>query len=69
MVRTDTFQQGVEVLTMVRMPQMAEFMEKHIVPELFRKPHQVEVQVDVALSRTATPIGGVVLYPDLVVLE
>ena len=56
MVRTDTFQQGVEVGAMVRMTKMAEFVEKYVVPEFFRQPHQIEIQVDIPLSGATAPV-------------
>ena len=47
MVRTKAFQQGVETLPMVRMLQVAEFVEQHVIPEFVRQPHDIEVQVDI----------------------
>ncbi len=56
MVRTDTFQQSVEVGAMVRVAKVAEFMEKHIVPEFSRQPYQIEIQVDIPLPGATAPI-------------
>ena len=69
MVRTETFQQGMEGSAMVRMAEVAEFVEKDIVPKVIRKPHQIEVQVDVPFPRTTSPIRDIVLDTDLIVLE
>ena len=69
MVRTDTFQQGMEIRAMVRMSKLAEFMQKHVVPEFFRQPYQIEIQVDIAFSRATAPVRNIVLDPHLVILE
>lgn len=69
MVRTDTFQQSVEVGAMVRVAKVAEFMEKHIVPEFFRQPYQIKIQVDIPFSRATAPVGNIMFDPHLVILE
>lgn len=69
MVRTDTFQQGMEIRTVVRMSKVAEFVEEHIVPEFFRQPYQIEIQVDIPFSRATAPVGNIVFDPHLVILE
>ena len=69
MVRAEAFQQGVETLPVVRMLQVAEFVEQHVVPEFVRQPHDIEVQVDIPFPGAAPPIRGVVLDADIVVRE
>ena len=69
MVRTDTFQQEVEIRAMVRMSKVAELMQKHVVPKFFRQPYQIEIQVNIPFSRAAAPVGDVVFDPHLVIFE
>ena len=56
MIRAETLEQGMESRTMVRMPEVAELMEENVIPEVFRKPHDIEIQVDIPFSGTAAPI-------------
>ena len=55
------FKQGVESFPVVRMPEVRQLMEKDIVAHGFREADEIEVQIDVAHSRAAAPIGGIVL--------
>lgn len=54
-------QEGVEAGSVVGMPQVAEFVEYHIVPKVVREAHEVEVQVDIAFAGAAAPVRGIVL--------
>ena len=55
----------MEGITMVMVAQMAEFVEEDIVAQHLRKAHEIEVKIDIILSRTAAPVGGIMLdrYP------
>ena len=43
------FQKKVEAVTMVMMPQMTEFMQKHIVLKNGRQAHDAQVKIDISL--------------------
>ena len=58
------FKQGVESFPVVRMPEVRQLMEKDIVAHGLRQAYEIEVKIDVAQSRTAAPIGGIVLDSD-----
>ena len=47
MVRTQAFEQGMELRSVVQDPEVAEFVQDHIVPEILREPHYMKVEVDV----------------------
>ena len=56
MIRAETLKQGMESRAMIRMPEVAELMEENIIPEVFWKPYDVEIQVDTPFSGTTAPI-------------
>ena len=62
-------QEGVEGGAVVGVPEMAELVEDDIVPQLVRDAHKVEVQVDVPFARAASPVGGIVLDADGIILK
>ncbi len=68
-IGTEGFQESVELETVIGMTKVAEFVENDVVPQLVRKAHEVEVQVDVAFARAAPPVRGVVLDADGVIFK
>ena len=50
MVRADAFQQCVEFGTVVHVAEVAKFVEHHVILQVLRKTHQVQIQVDIALD-------------------
>lgn len=69
MVGAEGFEEGVELRAMVGVAEMAELVEDDIVPQLVRKAHEVEIQVDVAFARAASPVRGVVLDADGIIFK
>ena len=55
-VRTEGFEEGVELWTVVGVTEMAELVEDDVVTKLVRKAYEVEIQVDVAFARAASPV-------------
>ena len=47
----------MESRAVVGMLQMTQFMEDDAVAQGFGKPHKIEIQIDIALGRTASPVG------------
>ncbi len=68
-VRAKAFKQGMEFRAMVRVAQMAELVEKDIVPQILRHSHKVKVEIDVPFSGATAPVGDVVFDPDLVIFK
>ena len=68
-LRQDAAEQGVEIRPVIRLPEMAEFVENHVVDKVFRKAQQIEIQVDIALGRAASPVREIVLDYDPAVFE
>lgn len=58
------FEKGVELWAVIGVLQVAELVEDDIVPKFVRETYEVEVQVDVAFARAASPVRGVVLDAD-----
>ena len=54
---------------MVGVTEMAELVEDDVVTKLVRKAHEVEIQVDVAFARAASPVRGVVLDADGIIFK
>ena len=54
---------------MVGMAEMAELVEDDVVTKLVRKAYEVEIQVDVAFARAASPVRGVVLDADGIIFK
>jgi len=59
----------MEGMAVVMMPEMAEFMEKDIVPKRVRQTDYVQIEIDVSPGRTASPVGGIVLDSHFVIGE
>ena len=55
------FQQKMEAMSMILMPQMAKLMQKHIVLQHLRKTHYIQIQIDIRSGRTTAPVGCVML--------
>ena len=47
---------------MVQVVEMCKLMMKHVLDEVLGKKHQIPIQVDVALLRTATPQAHLVFH-------
>ena len=68
-LRQNTAQKGMETRTVIRLPKMAELVQNHVVGKMFRQAQQIEIQVNIALGRAASPVREIVLYEDSGVLE
>ena len=68
-VGAEGFEEGVELGTVVGVTEMAELVEDDVVTKLVRKAHEVEIQVDVAFARAASPVRGVVLDADGIIFK
>ena len=66
---TQLFQQGMEGRRMVRMAQMAELVEEHIVAQFFRQKDEGKVQVDVSLAGATAPVRFVALDAYRIIAE
>ena len=55
------FQKQMKGLSMVMMAQMTKFVQQDIVTERGRKSDYIKVQINIVTSRTAAPVGGVML--------
>lgn len=69
MVGTEGLKEGVELRAVVGVAEVAELVEDDVVPQLVREAHEVEVQVDVAFARAASPVRGVVLDADGIIFK
>ena len=56
-------------MTMVVMAQMTQFMKKDVIPQHLRKAHYIQIQIDIASGRAASPVGEVVLDGDFAIRE
>ncbi len=68
-VRAKGFEEGVELQAVVGVFEVAELVEDDVVAKLVREAHEVEVQVDVAFARAASPVRGVVLDADGIIFK
>ena len=69
MVGAEGLEEGVELRAVVGVAEVAELVEDDVVPQLVRETHEVEVQVDVAFARAASPVRGVVLDADGIIFK
>ena len=63
------FQQQMESVSMIRMAQVAEFVQKHIVLKHLRQTDNIQVQIDIAFCGTAAPVGSIMLDSYLVICK
>ena len=63
------FQKEMEGMAMVVVTQMTKFMQEDIVLKDLGKTYYVEIQIYVIACGTAAPVGGIMLYRDLVIYE
>ena len=69
MVGAEGFEEGVELGSVVGVAEVAELVEEDVVPQLVRETYEVEVQVDIAFARAASPVRGVVLDVDGIIFK
>ena len=69
MAGAEGLEEGVELRAVVGVAEVAELVEDDVVPQLVREAHEVEVQVDVAFARAASPVRGVVLDADGIIFK
>ena len=58
---TETLQEGMETGAVIRLLEVTQFVEEDVVAEGFWKTDEIEVQIDVAGTGTASPVGRIVL--------
>lgn len=66
---TETLQEGMETGAVIRLLEVTQFVEEDVVAEGFRKTDEIEVQIDVAGTGTASPVGRIMLDGHLVKME
>lgn len=66
---TETLQEGMETGAVIRLLQVTQFVEEDVVAEGFRKTDEIEVQINVAGTGTASPVGRIMLDGHLVKME
>lgn len=55
------FKEKMECLPMVMMSKMAELVYHNIIRKYTRQTYKIEIKIDIILSGTASPVGGIVL--------
>ena len=68
-VGTQLFQKRMKFRAVIRILQMAQLMQQHIVAQRFRQSHQIKVQIYVPSGGTAAPIRGIMLDRDFSAAE
>lgn len=66
---TEALQEGMETGAVIRLLEVTQFVEEDVVAEGFRKTDEIKVQIDVAGTGTASPVGRIVLDGHLVEME
>ena len=59
----------MESVSVIVMTQVTELVQKDIILQDKRKTDNIEIEVDISLGRTASPIRGIVLYSHPVVCK
>lgn len=65
----EALQEGMEMRAVIRLLEVTQFVEEDVIAEGFRETDEIEVQIDVAGTGTASPVGGVVLDGHFAELE
>ena len=65
----EALQESMEMRAVIRFLEVTQFVEENVIAEGFREADQIEVQIDVAGTGTASPVGGIVLDGHLAELE
>ena len=65
----EALKEGMEMRAVIRLLEVTEFVEEDVIAERFWEADEIEVQIDVAGTRTASPVGGVVLDGHFAELE
>lgn len=66
---TEALQEGMETGAVIRLLEVTQFVEEDVVAEGFRKTDEIEVQINVAGTGTASPVGRIMLDGHLVEME
>lgn len=65
----EALQEGMEMRAVIRLLEVTQFVEEDVIAERFWETDEIEVQIDVAGTGTASPVGGVVLDGHFAELE
>lgn len=65
----EALQEGMETGAVIRLLEVTQFVEEDVVAEGFWKTDEIEVQIDVAGTGTASPVGRIMLDGHLVKME
>ena len=65
----ETLQESMETWAVIRLLEVTQFVEKNVVTEWFRKTDEIKVQINVAGTGTASPVGRIMLDGHLVEME
>lgn len=66
---TETLQEDMETGAVIRLLEVTQFVEENVVAEGFRKADEIKVQINVAGTGTASPVGRIMLDGHLVKME
>ena len=66
---TEALQEGMETWAVIRLLQVTQFVEEDVVAEGFWKTDEIKVQIDVAGTGTASPVGRIMLDGHFAELE
>lgn len=65
----EALQEGMEMGAVIRLLEVTQFVEEDVVAEGFWKTDEIKVQIDVAGTGTASPVGRIMLDGHLVEME
>ena len=65
----EALQEGMETGTVIRLLEVTQFVEEDVVAERFWKTDKIKVQINVAGTGTASPVGRIMLDGHLVKME
>ena len=65
----EALQEGMETWAVIRLLEVTQFVEEDVVAEGFRKTDEIKVQINVAGTGTAPPVGRIVLDGNIVEME
>lgn len=68
-IRQNMLQKQMESMTVIMMPQMAEFMQQNIILQSPRKTDYIQIKIDIIPGRAAAPIGRIMLDCHLIICK
>ena len=65
----EALQEGMEMRAVIRLLEVTQFVEEDVIAERFWETDEIEVQIDVAGTGTASPVGRIMLNGHFAELE